>query len=78
MIISANLRPVNPSSFGVCVKNLVGLFLDVNNHGGSVRVTPNVFITACEAGAVIDYIGIFAHNCQISVDNIEYSRFIAY
>jgi hypothetical protein len=38
----------------VCVKDLVGLFLNVNNHGGLVRVAPNMFITACEAGATTD------------------------
>lgn len=40
--------------FKVCVKDLVGLFLNVKNHGGLARVAPNVFITACEAGVTTD------------------------
>ena len=45
---------VNKVVSRVCVKDLVGLFLNVNNHGGLVRVAPNMFITACEAGVAID------------------------
>ena len=38
----------------VCVKDLVGLFLNMNNRSGSVRAAPNVSITAYEAGVIIN------------------------